>query len=160
MGASVTRPAAIAERSCMPSLTSISAAGAARFAQELIDFHAHESSEPLTDRQHKGCREVGKQFAKFLIQAYGFRNVQRSRQILFANVPALCEKYGLDRDNVFAVVEVTCMGESELLGFYREVREAERLAIEPMRPNLSGCIVPVAFMVAVPMAAAAVRLLA
>jgi hypothetical protein len=144
----------------MPSLTSISAAGAARCAQQLVEFHVHESSEPLTDRQRAGYREVGKQFGKFLVQAYGFRNVQRSRQILFANVPALCAKYGLDRDNVFAIFEVTCMGESELLGFYREVCEAERLAIEPMRSSLSGCIVPVAFIVAVPMAAVAIRLLA
>ncbi len=151
----------IAGTTRMPSLTSISAAGADRCARQLIDLHSSESRKPLTDRQRTGCQEVGKQFGKFLVQAYEFRNLQRSRQILFANVPALCEKYGLDRDSVFAVFQVICMGEPQtLLGFYREVLEAERLAVEPLGPNLSGCLIPIVAVVTVPLLVVVMRLMA
>jgi hypothetical protein len=131
----------------------------------LMQQHQLEhGASPVSD-QANGYRRIGSQFEKFVLQARAFKNSERCRQILCANIPQICSDHDIDLDWVYAQLQAMCWGMDsvavvrEVEPFFLAVIESHRDNPTPIKPNHSGCLIPLALCVMVPAALVATRTL-
>lgn len=132
----------------------------------LLQQHQAEGVKPPSPLQVSGYQKIGSQFEKFVLQSRSFKNSQRARQILCANIPKICSDYGIDCQWVHRELATLCRALDmtlvvrEIEPFYQSVMDDHQTNPVPVKANMSGCLIPLALIVAVPVALVAVRSLA
>ena len=123
-------------------------------AYEMLD----ESGSADTASRRRGFARIGSQVAQFQIEALLRRNVERGRQILFANVPSLCKTHSLDSKIMFEIIGeyLESFPENAVGIFFLEVVLHHQTAASPVKPNVRGCLFPFALAVSGLSAVAAV----
>jgi hypothetical protein len=127
----------------------------------LIRQHTAEKGGAPDARQSEGYRKVGDQFGRFYLQYRSVKDMNRCRQILYANIPKICEEHGLDAFEVHTSLEALCMGDpGDLWAFYQSVGLFHSQSETPVQPSMGGCLIPLALVATVPAALFVLRTLA
>ncbi|MBM3379255.1 MAG: hypothetical protein FJ167_06865 [Gammaproteobacteria bacterium] len=129
---------------------------ASQSALYLLQQHQAEGDKPPSSLQRSGYQKIGRQFAKFVLQSRSFKHSQRARQILCANIPKICSDYGIDCQWVYGELATLCrvldmtLVVREIEPFYQSVMDDHQTNPTPVKANMSGCLIPLALIVAVP----------
>jgi len=111
----------------------------------IAKHHEHTGALP-TPSQRSGYAKVGSQVEKFVFQVNTVRDIDRCRQIICANIPAICKKHSLDEEGLR--VELECMfmafPDERLWTFYQQVLLHHDISRSPVAPSPGGCLIPFA----------------
>jgi hypothetical protein len=111
-----------------------------RFA---LNFFFINRRSPTT-RERRGASRVGSQLVKFWIQFLTTKDLPRCRQIIFANIPVICLRHGLDFEFVKSCLEQVVESRGiEACVFLEQVYELHRRSPEAAVPSpVLGCALP------------------
>jgi hypothetical protein len=114
----------------------------ARFA---FNFSAMHGRSP-GPRERRGARRIGDQLVKFWVQFQVGKDVQRCRQIIFANIPMICVRHGLDFEFVKTCIEQVIEGRGFAACVFLElVYDYHRKSPDaPVPSPVVGCVLPLA----------------
>lgn len=113
----------------------------AAFRDALVHVHFERYGNPPTDRQLAGYGKIAAQVERFFLQFKTVRDLDRCRQILFANIPKICGEHGNEAAMVYDMLNKVCMMDSvELFVFYQQVDAYHRTSRSPVSPSMGGCL--------------------
>jgi hypothetical protein len=137
---------------------------AVEFTKYLVVKHWEQFSNAPSALQADGYRKIGKQVEKFYIQFSTMRKMDRCRQILFSNIPQICQEHGLgnqsgiDPREVLDMVGGFCYTMStEWFAYFHSV-EQYHASSDPSSlrsPDKAGCLAFLLLAIPVTIAAAA-----
>ena len=117
----------------------------AAFRDALVHVHFERYGTPPTDRQLSGYKKIAGQVERFYLQFKTVRDLDRCRQILFANIPKICGEHGTEAAMVYEMLDHAFMLDSgEAYVFYHQVEAYHRMNPSPVSPSVGGCLIVVA----------------
>lgn len=120
----------------------------AAFRDALVHVHFERYGTPPTNRQLSGYKKIAGQVERFYLQFKTVRDLDRCRQILFANIPKICGEHGTEAAMVYEMLDQTFMMESEeAYGFYHQVDLYHQTNRAPVSPSVGGCLIFIAILI-------------
>lgn len=112
----------------------------------LIAKHHERSGILPSPLQQAGYAKVGSQFEKFVFQVNTVKDIDRCRQIICANIPAICKQHSLDEGTVRDELEALMLAfpDERLWLFYGQVLLHHETSPNPVAPSAGGCVIPFA----------------
>jgi len=121
----------------------------AAFRDALVHVHFERYRVPPTGRQLAGYRKIAAQVERFYLQFKTVRDLDRCRQILFANIPKICGEHGTEAAMVYEMLDhLFLMDSSEAYVFYHQVEAYHRTSSVPVSPSVGGCLIVIAALLA------------
>ncbi len=112
----------------------------------LIAKHHERSGILPSPSQQAGYAKVGSQFEKFVFQVNTVKDIDRCRQIICANIPAICKQHSLDEETLRDELEALMLAfpDERLWLFYQQVLLHHETSPSPVAPSAGGCVFPFA----------------